>query len=125
MEVLTSQALALPAPDANEQPSAGTQRGCRLVTKEEFWLVGFVGSGPFRNAGEWVGKLWETVRSRAPELPPSVNQAAFVCPSAARETEFTYYIGWESPAELTELPDGMVCIRIPTHTYAVGRQHGR
>jgi predicted transcriptional regulator YdeE/catechol 2,3-dioxygenase-like lactoylglutathione lyase family enzyme len=124
MDVLTPQTLALPAPDGNEQPSAGTQRGYRLVTKEEFWLVGFVSSGPFQKAPEWVEKLWETVRSRAPEFPPPVNQAAFVCPNAARETEFTYYIGGESRAELTDLPAGMVCIRIPAHTYAVGTHRG-
>jgi predicted transcriptional regulator YdeE len=105
------------------------EAGFRLITHGELWVAGVVGCGPFRSGSDpasgWVTQLWGTAQRRAAELPDSVDKRGFLCPHFGRETEFTYYIGFESAAELTDLPKGMVCIKIPAHTWAVGLVEGR
>jgi predicted transcriptional regulator YdeE len=104
----------------------------RLIAHGELWVVGVAGSGPFWSASggasggsdRWVSRLWEAVRRHAGNLPDSVDRRGFLCPHFGRETEFTYYVGYESSADVTDLPPGLVCIKIPAHTWAVGLVQG-
>jgi predicted transcriptional regulator YdeE len=104
------------------QPEAAAD--FRIVTKGEFWVLGVAGSGPYASAGEWVGQLWSTAKKRDRRLPQGLNKDCYVCPNQGRETEFTYYIGRESQAELKKLPPDTVAIRVPAHTYAVAGYQG-
>jgi predicted transcriptional regulator YdeE len=104
------------------QPETTTQY--RVVHKETFWLIDVSGSGPYAIAQAWIPPLWESFIRRTNELPLTLDRSAYVCPTHGCETEFTYYIGFASAEELTELPTGMLCIQILAHTYVVGRVLG-
>jgi predicted transcriptional regulator YdeE len=119
-----------PARDRGRSGDATLEREARfrLIVHGELWVVGVAGSGPFWSAtngsDRWVNRLWETVRRHAGELPDSVDRRGFLCPHFGRETEFTYYVGYESATDVTDLPAGLVCIKIPAHTWAVGLVEG-
>ncbi|HEX2037155.1 MAG TPA: GyrI-like domain-containing protein [Chloroflexota bacterium] len=98
--------------------------GYHFETKGEFWLVGLGSCGPYKQAREWVLPLWEALLRRQHELPPVVDRSVYVSPYHGRETEFTCYVGLAAREEVVDLPPGMRCIRIPTHTYAVGSVRG-
>jgi predicted transcriptional regulator YdeE len=114
---------------SDEDSTLAREAGFRLITHGEVWIVGVVGSGPFESeadpGGQWIHRLWDVARRRAGELPDSVDKRGFLCPYFGRETEFTYYVGFESSSELTHPPEGMVCIKIPAHTWAVGLVEGQ
>jgi predicted transcriptional regulator YdeE len=117
----------MPAAPSCFSPPTETDEGggeCRLVTVEGCWLVGVVDSGPHRSAGAWAGRLWGRARKEGDALTCTLDRSAYLCPNAARHTEFTYYIGWQSSEEVTDLPEGFVCIELPARTYAVGTQRG-
>ena len=98
----------------------------RFGDKGTFWFVGTAGSGPFFQDREenWATPLWEELFRREEALPPNPPRRPYLSLCHARETEFTFYGGFEVPAGATDVPEGMVRIRVPAHTYAVGRVVG-
>lgn len=96
----------------------------RLVERPASWLVGIVGSGPHETGRTWVRQLWDRFLVIADSLPGDLDRSVYVCPCHGRETEFTYYLGFTSPVQVGNLPEGMVCIELPAHTYGVCRVSG-
>lgn len=100
----------------------------RFETKDEFWFVGCGGVGPYFDPSKieanWVIPLWKELFRRQHELPASVDQTTYISPCHGRESEFTFYGGFASTGPVDDLPEGMLCFRIPAHTYAVGRVQG-
>lgn len=101
-----------------------TETGFRFVGRPANWLVGIAGSGPHATGRVWVRQLWDRFLAIADDLPGDLDRSVYVCPCHGRETEFTYYLGFTSQEPVDDLPDGVVCIELPTHIYGVGNISG-
>jgi predicted transcriptional regulator YdeE len=96
----------------------------RFETRCEFWLVGLTSIGQLETAAAWTTPLWDQFIHRQGELPASVDRSVFITPYQVCGADLTLYVGFASPWEVEDLPDGMTCIRIPEQTYAVGAVSG-
>jgi predicted transcriptional regulator YdeE len=110
------------------ESNAKPEQEYRFETIEEFWLVGLGSSGPYfsphKVEANWVMPLWQEFIRRHKELLDPVDRSTFISPCHGRETDFTFYCGFAAPLPPETLPEGMLSLRIPTHTYVVGRVDG-
>jgi predicted transcriptional regulator YdeE len=96
----------------------------RFEKRSESWLICLGQIGPYHNAHQWTGPLWDGFIRRQSELPSPVDHSVYISPRGGSDEEFACYIGFTSPWEVEDLPDGMICMHLPEHWYAVGQVQG-
>lgn len=96
----------------------------RMDTRDGFWLVGLVSTGPYADAHERMTALWRTIDDRQGELALDSEPDEWVSLCHGRETEFSCYIGVAMPVVPTNVPDGMVAVEVLPHEYAVSPVRG-
>lgn len=95
-----------------------------METRDGFWLVGLVSTGPYTDAHERITALWRTIVGRQGELALASEHAGWMSLCHGRETEFSCYIGVAMAARPAEVPDGMVAVEVLPHEYAVAPVRG-
>jgi predicted transcriptional regulator YdeE len=103
--------------------SARDEETYRFEKRNECWVIGVGGRGPAETREEWMAPLWDAFVRRQGELPPSVDHSVYISPCHSGE-DGAAYVGFASPWEVEDLPDGMVCVHLPEGWYAVGEVLG-
>lgn len=92
---------------------------CSIVNKSNLHLVGVPYCGPYSSFPDEAIRLQTDFLARKHELNHVIQPNVMYCPYFGNEAFATYWACFESEYSEVPLPEGMVSITIPAHSYAI------
>ena len=92
---------------------------CSIVNKPTLHLVGIPYCGPYSTFPDEAIRLQTDFLARKHEFQHVIQTNVLYCPYFGNEAFATYWACFETELKDGKLPDGMVEITIPAHSYAM------